>query len=106
VVFDLGGVLCHFRHERCLTALVAETSLAASRVERVIWGAGLDGCAEQGELTCDETVSALLEALDRRLTEAGLPRTGSQAFEPNRPVLDIDERLRTRPPVFTNNGPS
>lgn len=105
VVFDLGGVLCHFRPRRRLAALVAETGLAASHVEQVIWRSGLDGRAEQGELTRDETVRELLEALDHRLTEAALIHSWSQAFEPNRAVLKITERLKTRPHVFTNNGP-
>ena len=72
VVFDLGGVLCHFRPDRRLAALAAETGLVAAQIEQAIRGSGLDRRAEQGELTRDETVGALLDALDPQLARYGL----------------------------------
>lgn len=105
VVFDLGGVVCHFRPERRLATLATETGLDTSEIEHAIWSSGLDHRADSGDLTEGETIEAVLQALDHRLDEPALIRAWSQAFAPNAAVLDIASRVSAHRYVFTNNGP-
>lgn len=105
IVFDLGGVLCDFHPERRLAALAATTGLDALEIDRAIWISGLDERAERGELSRDEAIEAVLEALEYRVDDATLLHAWALAFEPNLAVLNLVSHVPARRFVFTNNGP-
>lgn len=105
LVIDLAGVAARFFPERRLELLSTLTGLEAARLQDRLFNSGLDGLAEQGVFTHDETVSKVLDALDHSVSQRALIEAWSTAFEPNIVVLEHLETLRVRRVLFTNNGP-
>lgn len=107
VLFDLGGVVCHFRPERRLAALAAASGLAAEEVHARIWGSGLDARCDHGDYSTDEAHRAISERLGLTLDPAALCSLWALAFEPSGAVLALIDAARSRVQtgLLTDNGP-
>lgn len=105
VVFDLGGVVCHFLPQRRITALAAASGLAPALVEEHLYGSGLIDAADRGEVSRDELADIIRARLGVTGTAAGLGELWTMSFEPDRAVLAVVSRLRgaVRLAVLTNN---
>lgn len=105
VVGDLGGVAAAFLPERRLAALAALSRLPEDLLQGRIFDSGLEARAEAGAYSLEEAQTAVLAALDDRVSLAALIDAWAQAFEPNQAVLDRLDALPAPKVLFTNNGP-
>jgi putative hydrolase of the HAD superfamily len=105
VVLDLGGVVCTFAPERRLGVLAELTGLAPEVVDDAVFGSGLDGRAERGDLTHDEAYAAVGEALGVTIEPDDLRRAWATAFAPDHELLALVRRVRRPTALFSNNGP-
>jgi glucose-1-phosphatase len=105
VVLDLGGVACGFVPEQRLRALAELTGLPAAEIQAGVFDSGLDDRAERGELSSDEAIDAVVEALGGGIDRGDLRRAWAQAFVPDPELLALVRQVRRPTALFTNNGP-
>ena len=105
VVFDLDGVLCHYRIERRLAWLAAWSGRTPEAIHAAIWGSGFEDEAERGVLSADEYLRGFGERIGYPLSAAQWVEARRVAMEPDLAVLALARQLRLACPVgiFTNN---
>ena len=54
IVFDMDGVLCHYRRERRLARLAAWSGCSPEAIYAAIWLSGFEDEAERGILSADD----------------------------------------------------
>lgn len=107
VLFDLGGVVCHFRPERRLAALASASGLPEGEVYARLWESGFDQRCDRGEFSAEELHRAASERLGLPLDFDAFSATWTLGFEPDPDVLTLVDAVRREVPtgLLTNNGP-
>lgn len=105
IVWDLGGVVAHFRPARRLAELAMVTGWDEATIDNALWGSGLDTAAELGLFDPEETWKQSIAALGGRLDRETLRRCWALAFEPNLEVLELIDELGEPAALLSNNGP-
>ncbi len=107
VLFDLGGVVCHFLPERRLAALAKASGLPESEVYARIWKSGLDRQVDRGDFTAEGVHRAFAEKLGLTLDYEEFSALVTLGFEPNADVLTVVDAVRreVRTGLLTDNGP-
>jgi glucose-1-phosphatase len=105
VVFDMDGVLCHYRIERRLALLAAWSGRSPEAIHVAIWGSGFEDEAERGGLSADDYLRGFGERLGYPLSAAQWVEARRVAMEPDLAVLALARQLSAARPVgmFTNN---
>jgi HAD superfamily hydrolase (TIGR01509 family) len=106
VVFDMDGVLCHYRIERRLALLASWSGRSPDAIHAAIWRSGFEDKAERGLVTADDYLKGFGERMGYPLTAEQWVEARRVAIEPDVAVLTIARQLGTARPVgvFTNNG--
>jgi putative hydrolase of the HAD superfamily len=105
VVVDLGGVAARFRPERRLAALASLGGVSEAQIQDRLFDSGFEGSAEPGEYTPEQVIERVRSALEQPVSSAEVAEAWSQAFEPDREIIDRLGSLSVRKVIFTNNGP-
>ena len=105
VVFDMDGVLFHYRIERRLALLASWSGRSPDAIHAVIWGSGFEDEAERGLLSADDYLKGFGERMGYPLSAAEWVMARKAAIEPDAAVLSLARRLSRDRPVgmFTNN---
>jgi HAD superfamily hydrolase (TIGR01509 family) len=105
IVWDLGGVVAHYRPGRRLAELATVTGWDEAAIDQALWGSGLDGSAELGAFDAEETWQRSIAALGGRVDRDQLRRCWALGFEPNTQVLELIDELGEPAALLSNNGP-
>lgn len=105
VVFDMDGVLCHYRIERRLALLASWSGRSPDAIHAAIWGSGFEDEAERGLLSADDYLKGFGERMGYPLSAAEWVMARKASIEPDAAVLSLARRLSRDRPVgmFTNN---
>jgi HAD superfamily hydrolase (TIGR01509 family) len=105
VVFDLDGVLCHYRRERRMELLSAWSGCTPEAIVTAIFESGFEDQAERGLLTADEYLDGFGQRIGYRLTATEWVMARKAAIEPDGEMLALATEISTRKPVamLTNN---
>jgi glucose-1-phosphatase len=105
VVFDMDGVLCHYRIERRLARLASWSGQSPEAIHAAIWGLGFEDAAERGLLSADDYLRGFCERMGYPLSAAQWVEARRVAIEPDLAVLSLARQLSVERPVgmFTNN---
>jgi glucose-1-phosphatase len=105
VVFDMDGVLCHYRIERRLALLASWSGQSPDAIHAAIWRSGFEDEAERGVVSADEYLRGFGERMGYPLSAEQWVEARRAAIEPNLAVLSLARQLSTAYPVgmFTNN---
>jgi HAD superfamily hydrolase (TIGR01509 family) len=106
VVFDMDGVLCHYRIERRLALLASWSGRSPDEVLAAIWRSGFEDEAERGLLSADDYLMGFGERIGYPLTAQQWVEARRISIEPDAAVLEIARRLgATRPIGMLTNNP-
>lgn len=94
VVFDLGGVVCRFVPERRLEQFASATGKTSAEIHRLLWDSGFSRRCDRGELTSEAMYAGACERLQWSAPYDDFRRLWASAFEPDRDVLALVERVR------------
>jgi glucose-1-phosphatase len=105
VVFDMDGVLCHYRIERRLALLASWSRRSPDAIHAAIWRSGFEDEAERGVISADDYLKGFGERLGDPLSAAQWVEARKVAIEPDLAVLALARQLSSERPVgmFTNN---
>jgi HAD superfamily hydrolase (TIGR01509 family) len=105
VVFDMDGVLCHYRRERRLALLASWSGRTPDEIDTAIWRSGFEDEAERGLVSADDYLKGFGERMGYPLTAAQWVEARRAAIEPDLAVLALAQRLSEQCAVgmFTNN---
>jgi putative hydrolase of the HAD superfamily len=105
VVFDMDGVLCHYRIERRLALLAAWSGRSPDAIHEAIWRSGFEDEAERGLVSADAYLKGFGERLGYPLSAEQWVEARRAAIEPDLAVLALARQLGAARPVgmFTNN---
>jgi len=105
VVFDMDGVLCHYRIERRLALLASWSGRSPDAIHAAIWRSGFEDEAERGVVSADDYLKGFGERMGYPLSAAQWVEARKVAIEPDLAVLSIARQLSSDRPVgmFTNN---
>jgi HAD superfamily hydrolase (TIGR01509 family) len=106
VVFDMDGVLCHYRIERRLALLASWNGRRADAIHAAIWRSGFEDEAERGVVSADDYLKGFGERMGYPLSAAQWVEARKVAIEPDLAMLSLARQLSTNCPVgmFTNNS--
>lgn len=107
VLFDLGGVVCEFQHERRLAALARASALSADEVHQRLFASGFDLECDRGRYSLEQQCAELSTRLKVTSTPRQLAALWAEAFTPDADVVALVSRVRCRAitATLTNNGP-
>lgn len=108
VVFDLGGVACHFDPAPRLRAFADRCGLTEEEVQARLWDSGFSDAHDEGRHTIATAYRNVIETLGFECTLQECCRLWLKAFTPTEGVLDLVRDLRrrgVRTALLTNNGP-
>jgi HAD superfamily hydrolase (TIGR01509 family) len=105
VVFDMDGVLCHYRIERRLALLAAWSGRSPDAIHAAIWRSGFEDQAERGVVSADDYLKGFGERMGYPLSAAQWVEARKVAMEPDLTVVSLARQLSSDRPVgmFTNN---
>ena len=105
VVFDMDGVLCHYRIERRLALLASWSGRSPDAIHAAIWHSGFEDEAERGVVSADDYLKGFGERMGYPLSAAQWVAARKVAMEPDLTVLSLARELSSDRPVgmFTNN---
>ena len=106
VVFDMDGVLCHYRIERRLALLASWSGRRLDAIHAAIWHSGFEDEAERGVVSADDYLKGFGERMGYPLSAAQWVEARKVAIEPDLAMLSLARQLSTNCPVgmFTNNS--
>ncbi|MEZ4503204.1 MAG: HAD family phosphatase [Dehalococcoidia bacterium] len=93
VLFDLGGVVCRFDHERRLEAFAAATALPPAEVHARLWDSGFSRECDEGRHDAASMHARANELLGTDLARGDLERLWAAAFEVDPAVLEAVHHL-------------
>lgn len=107
VLFDLGGVVCHFLPARRLAALAAATRLQPEDIQQCLWDSSFSAACDAGTYTASDMHAQICQRLGISFTRQEASRLWALAFEPNAEVLAIAAEVHQHVPtgLLTNNPP-
>lgn len=105
VVFDMDGVLCHYRIERRLALLASWSGRSPDAIHAAIWRSGFEDEAERGAISADDYLKEFGERIGYPLSAAQWVEARRVAIEPDLAVLELARQLGRDLPVgmLTNN---
>jgi HAD superfamily hydrolase (TIGR01509 family) len=105
VVFDIDGVLCHYRIEHRLALLASWSGRSPDAIHAAIWRSGFEDEAERGVISADDYLKGFGERMGYPLSAAQWVEARRVAIEPDLAVLALARQLSVDCPVgmFTNN---
>jgi putative hydrolase of the HAD superfamily len=105
VVFDMDGVLCHYRIDRRLALLASWSGRSPDAIHDAIWRSGFEDEAERGVVSADDYLKGFGERMGYPLSTAQWVEARKVAIVPDLTVLSIARQLSSDRPVgmFTNN---
>ena len=105
VVFDMDGVLCHYRIECRLALLASWSGRSPDAIHAAIWRSGFEDEAERGVVSADDYLKGFGERMGYPLSAAQWVEARKAAMEPDLSVLSLARQLSSDRPVgmFTNN---
>ena len=105
VVFDMDGVLCHYRIERRLALLASWSGRSPDAIHAAIWRSGFEDEAERGLVSADDYLKGFGERMGYPLSADQWVEARKVAIEPDAAVLSLARQLSTDRTVgmFTNN---
>ena len=105
VVFDMDGVLCHYRRERRLALLSAWSGRTPEDIRASIWDSGFEDDAELGLISADDYLKGVCERLGYPLSAAQWVEARRAAIEPDLAMLALARQLGAERTVgmLTNN---
>ena len=105
VVFDMDGVLCHYRIERRLALLASWSGQSPDAIHAAIWRSGFEDAAEGGVISADDYLKEFGERMGYPLNAAQWVEARKVAMEPDLAVLSLARQLSMDRAVgmFTNN---
>jgi putative hydrolase of the HAD superfamily len=105
VVFDMDGVLCHYRIERRLALLSAWSGRSPEAIRAAIWSSGFEADAELGLISADDYLKGVRERLGYPLSAAQWVEARRAAIEPDLAMLALARQLGAKRAVgmLTNN---
>jgi putative hydrolase of the HAD superfamily len=105
VVFDMDGVLCHYRIERRLALLAAWSGRSPESIHAAIWGSGFEDEGERGVMSADDYLKGFGERVGYPLSASQWVEARRVAIEPDVAVLALARQLSVKRTVgmFTNN---
>jgi HAD superfamily hydrolase (TIGR01509 family) len=105
VVFDLGGVVCHYRPELRLRELARLYGRAPGDVRRILYGSGFIAETELGSWSAGEIVAGIGARLGRAVGRAELEHAWLASFPVDEEVLGVVGRAAAhhRTAILTNN---
>jgi HAD superfamily hydrolase (TIGR01509 family) len=106
VLFDLDGVLVHYRHELRIATLAKRCAVAPARVEAALFGSGLEGASDLGEFDTAGHVAELARRLGAAVTLDDCLAARAAAMRVDPAVLALAASIATEAQVaiLTNNG--
>ncbi len=104
VLWDLGGVLCHFRPERRVAELARRSGCPRTIVDALLDRPLLDAL-DQGELDGAGLHARVRHQLDWDCSYDQLGTAWAAAFEPDHDVVRLAERVPRGSGLLTDNGP-
>jgi len=107
VLFDLGGVVCHFDPAPRLAALAAASGRTAAEVHERLWDSGFSSECDRGAYTAQEMYSRVRDLLGMRMTYIQFRSVWALAFEVNTEILSLIDTLQAsvRTALLTDNPP-
>jgi glucose-1-phosphatase len=107
VLFDLGGVVCQFSHDRRLAALAQASGLSVEEVHHRLFASGFDLDCDRGHYTLEQQCAQICARLNLVRSQQELAEFWAEAFVPDADVLAIVGHVRSRAitGILTNNGP-
>jgi HAD superfamily hydrolase (TIGR01509 family) len=107
VLFDLGGVGCHFSPARRAEALGRASGLPPDEVQRRLFDSGFDLDCDQGVYSLEAQCQQSCRLLGVSWTPRQLAELWAEALQPDEDVLALIDRLRplASTGLLTNNGP-
>ena len=107
VVFDMDGVLCHYRIERRLALLASWSGRSPDAIHAAIWRSGFEDEdeAERGVISADDYLKGFGERIGYPLSAAQWVEARRVAIEPDLAVLAVARQVSVDCAVgtFTNN---
>ncbi|MFY2762715.1 HAD family hydrolase [Arenimonas sp. MALMAid1274] len=106
VLFDLDGVLVHYRHVARLQRLAERTGAELDAVSQALFGSGLETRADLGDCSTQDVVDELRQRL-------GAPVTLDDCLDARAAAMNVDADMlalaaqvarRARVAILTNNG--
>lgn len=106
VVFDLGGVVFHYRPALRLEALARVSGRGTSVLRKAFMDSGYSRSCDAGRLDLEGAHREGIRLLGQRLSLDRFVDLWITAFEPDETVLDLARRLKPRLPLamLTNNS--
>ena len=93
VLFDLGGVVCRFGHERRLDAFAEATALPTAEVHARLWDSGFSRECDEGRHDAASMHARACELLGVDLPRGDLARLWASAFRVDPGVLEAAHHL-------------
>jgi HAD superfamily hydrolase (TIGR01509 family) len=106
VLFDLDGVLAHYRHDIRVDTLAARTGADPAQVEEQLFGSGLEYATDLGDFDAEGHVAELASRLGCAVTldDCLAARAESMAADPDVLALSTAVAAVARVAILTNNG--
>jgi HAD superfamily hydrolase (TIGR01509 family) len=106
VLFDLDGVLAHYRHDVRVNTLAQRTGAHPAQVEAQLFGSGLEYASDLGDFDTDGHVAELAARLDRAVTLEDCLAARAAAMTADDAVLEIAAAVAdvAAVAILTNNG--
>ena len=107
VLFDLDGVLVHYDRAQRVAHLANAVGRSARQVDEALFGSGLEGRYDRGELDTAAYLDRLGLALDTPVARDAWAVARGAAMRIDRDCLGLLERVAAQAEVaiLTNNGP-
>lgn len=105
VLFDLGGVVCHYDPQPRLEAMAAKSRFDADHIRDALYGKGLTTIWEHGRYNAMQIFLRTREQFKIDVTFDQLADMWVQALRPNPEVLTVidDVKARARTSMLTDN---
>lgn len=95
-IFDMGGVLVHFSHDRMCQQVGQLCGRSGDDLRRLLLDSGLQWEFERGLLSAEEFHDRIQQTVGRNIPFDALIDAASDIFELNRPIVPILDELRRR----------
>ncbi len=107
VLFDLGGVVCHFLPARRLAQMAAAAHLTVEAVAERLAEGNFIRQADLGHYSAPEMRAIVRARLNLLLPDAAIDRLWATAFEPDAPMLALVDQVAryTRTALLSDNPP-
>ncbi|KFN49144.1 HAD-IA family hydrolase [Arenimonas composti] len=106
VLFDLDGVLVHYRHDVRVGTLAQCLGVTPARVEAALFGSGLEHTSDLGEFDTGGHVAELARRLGVKVTldDCLAARAAAMRVDPAVLALAAAVAAETQVAILTNNG--